>query len=56
MSFFNFTPGTDSRHESWTVSGQMWIYQLITIPLTAVTVGGVVLWAEVAQWEDGDGG
>jgi len=40
MSFFNFTPGTGE----WTVSGDMWVYWVIAIPLTVATVGTWFWW------------
>jgi hypothetical protein len=39
MSFFYFTPSADGRSEQWTVSPKFWMYWVVTIPVTALTVG-----------------
>ena len=45
MSFFNFSPGaTDAGDGIWTVSDKIWLYWLVAIPLTAVTMGIWFFW------------
>jgi hypothetical protein len=39
MSFFHFTPSADGGSEQWTVSPKFWMYWVVTIPVTALTVG-----------------
>lgn len=39
MSFFHFTPSADGASEQWTVSPMFWMYWVVTIPVTALTVG-----------------
>jgi hypothetical protein len=34
MSFFNFSPETDK----WTVSSKFWLYWIVAIPLTGLTM------------------
>ena len=38
MNFFDFS----SEDQSWTISKKLWLYCVITVPLTAVTV---FIWA-----------
>jgi hypothetical protein len=38
MSFFHFAPGAEGEAEQWTVSPQFWLYWVVTIPATALTV------------------
>jgi heme/copper-type cytochrome/quinol oxidase subunit 2 len=44
MSFFNFSPGNDSQPDEWRVSGKIWIYWVVAIPLTILTVFAWLLW------------
>ena len=44
MSFFNIAPKDASPSGTWTVSEDIWIYWLIAVPLTAVTVGTWYYW------------
>jgi len=39
MSFFSFTPGSETQHQKWSVSEKIWIYWAFVIPLTAMTLG-----------------
>jgi hypothetical protein len=39
MSFFHFIPSADGGLEQWTVSPKFWMYWVVTIPVTALTVG-----------------
>ena len=39
MSFFHFAPSADGGSEQWTVSPKFWMYWVVTIPVTALTVG-----------------
>jgi hypothetical protein len=39
MSFFHFAPGVEGEAEQWTVSSRFWLYWVVTIPATALTVG-----------------
>jgi hypothetical protein len=39
MSFFHFSPSADGGSEQWTVSPKFWMYWVVTIPVTALTVG-----------------
>jgi hypothetical protein len=39
MSFFHFVPSADSASKQWTVSPKSWMYWVVTIPVTALTVG-----------------
>jgi len=36
-SFFNFSPGSRTEPQHWTVSEKFWIYWAVTIPLTITT-------------------
>jgi len=38
MSFFDFSPGNETEPDRWTVSGKLYIYWVVAIPLTAVTM------------------
>jgi hypothetical protein len=38
MSFFHFTPSADGGSEQWTVSPKFWMYWVVTIPVTILTV------------------
>lgn len=49
-TFFNFTPGNDSQPEAWVISKQFWIYWLVTIPLTLVTMA---IWSMWRYWQRG---
>lgn len=44
MSFFNFTPATADQPEAWRVSNRVWIYFVVAVPVTAVTVGAWIYW------------
>jgi hypothetical protein len=44
MSFFNFTPGNGTQKERWTVSKKFWLYWVITLPLTALTIATWSVW------------
>lgn len=41
MSFFHFVDDDSTQLQRWTVSRDMWIYWVITLPLTALTL---LLW------------
>jgi len=36
-SFFNFSPGSSTEPQHWTISEKFWIYWAVTIPLTVAT-------------------
>jgi Mg2+ and Co2+ transporter CorA len=38
MSFFNYTPPSSNGQGEWRVSGELWVYWVVAIPVTAVTV------------------
>ena len=44
MTFFNFTPGNEAHPETWVVSEKIWIYWVISIPLTIVTILSWFTW------------
>ncbi|KAF2185996.1 hypothetical protein K469DRAFT_707178 [Zopfia rhizophila CBS 207.26] len=44
MSFFNFSPSSDSHPDEWRVSRTMWIYWIIAIPSTGLTLFAWLLW------------
>jgi hypothetical protein len=46
MSFFHFAPSADGGSEQWTVSPKFWMYWVVTIPVTALTVG---IWSIVQR-------
>jgi hypothetical protein len=39
MSFFHFVPSADSASEQWAVLPKFWMYWVVTIRVTALTVG-----------------
>lgn len=41
MSFFDFDPGSDTEPPRWTMSRMFWVYWIITIPATLLTI---LLW------------
>lgn len=47
MSFFNFDPPIQGRPGQWAVSEKFWMYWVVAIPVTALTV--VVWW----KWQSG---
>jgi hypothetical protein len=47
MSFFHFIPSADGGSEQWTVSPKFWMYWVVTIPVTALTVG---IWFLFQRW------
>ena len=44
MTFFNFTPGNEAHPEAWVVSEKIWIYWVISLPLTIVTILFWFMW------------
>lgn len=44
MSFFSFTPGDARTRASWEVSEDFWVYWVVAVPATAVTVMVWFLW------------
>jgi hypothetical protein len=38
MSFFNFTPASQDQPERWTLSEKFWIFWVVALVLTAVTM------------------
>ncbi|TVY26089.1 hypothetical protein LHYA1_G004280 [Lachnellula hyalina] len=46
-SFFNFSPATSTEPQHWRVSEQFWVYWAVALPLTLVTVAGVLFWQRV---------
>ncbi|KAF2169606.1 hypothetical protein M409DRAFT_52133 [Zasmidium cellare ATCC 36951] len=47
MSFFNFTPGNQEQAARWTVSERFWLYWVVAIPVTALTV---LVWWTWQKW------
>lgn len=47
MSFFNFTPATVDQPGRWNVSGMFWLYWVVAIPVTALTVA---VWWTWQKW------
>lgn len=47
MSFFNFTPGTGDQNGSWNVSEKFWLYWVVAIPVTALTIA---VWWTWQKW------
>ena len=44
MTFFNFSPKNGAYTEAWVVSDKIWIYWVISIPLTIITVLSWFMW------------
>ncbi|CAK3812940.1 Hypothetical predicted protein [Lecanosticta acicola] len=44
MSFFNFTQATSTSPASWSMSPKFWIYWVVAIPITALTVATWWIW------------
>ncbi|KAF2191309.1 hypothetical protein K469DRAFT_720289 [Zopfia rhizophila CBS 207.26] len=44
MSFFNFSPGDGSQADEWRVSGKIWIYWVVAVPLTGLALFSWFLW------------
>ncbi|GAB7336821.1 hypothetical protein MBLNU13_g11327t1 [Cladosporium sp. NU13] len=51
MSFFHFAPSADGGSEQWTVSPKFWMYWVVTIPVTALTIG---IWFVVQRRHSSD--
>ncbi|KAK4497465.1 hypothetical protein PRZ48_011916 [Zasmidium cellare] len=47
MSFFNFNPGSQDQPARWAVSDKFWLYWIVAIPVTALTV---VVWWTWQKW------
>lgn len=43
MSFFHHFPGAGDQAEQWTVSPKFWLYWVVTIPVTLLTIGSWLL-------------
>lgn len=43
-SFFNFSPASDTEPQHWTVSEKFWVYWVVAIPVTLVTVACWLAW------------
>ena len=43
-TFFNLTPGTNGEPDIWRVSGKFWMYWIVTIPLSGVTIACWFFW------------
>lgn len=50
MTFFDYSPGSSTQPEAWVVSKKIWIYFLVAIPLTILTVAAWFLWQ---RWQEG---
>lgn len=53
MSFFVFDPGEDGedgRPASWKVSGMIWLYFLLVVPLTTAAMGTWFWWQRRSLW------
>ena len=46
MSFFEFSPGNDTRADEWRVSSKIWIYWVVAIPLTGLTLFAWLFWSQ----------
>lgn len=46
MSFFNYTQATPSTPASWAVSPQFWIYWVVAIPVTLLTIATWWYWQQ----------
>lgn len=44
MSFFNFSPGDGKQANEWRVSSKIWIYWVVAIPLTGMTLFVWLFW------------
>ena len=44
MSFFDFSPSGDDGKESFAVSKKIWLYWVVVVPLTALTMGTWFFW------------
>ena len=44
MTFFNFSPGTDTQKESWNVSNHLWVYFSVAVPFTVLTMAAWLWW------------
>lgn len=49
MTFFNYSPGNDTQSDAWVVSTKIWIYFLVAVPLTILTVAAWFLWQ---SWQE----
>ncbi|KAF2719093.1 hypothetical protein K431DRAFT_287120 [Polychaeton citri CBS 116435] len=51
MSFFHFTDGTEISPSHWTVSPKFWLYWVVTVPLTLMTLVAWHLWQKYGmEW------
>ncbi|KAG9234148.1 hypothetical protein BJ875DRAFT_462349 [Amylocarpus encephaloides] len=48
-SFFNFSPASDGKPQKWTVSDKFWIYWVVSIPVTFLTVLFWILWQRLYE-------
>lgn len=44
MTFFNFSPGSGTQPGAWVVSPQIWVYFVVAVPLTLLTIAAWILW------------
>ena len=54
MSFFSFTPASDGEPQRWRVSNRFWIYWVVTIPITALTLMVWYMWQKKMNLPRGD--
>ena len=47
MSFFHFTDQGENQQQ-WTVSREIWMYWVVTLPLTVITIGVWLVWSRSA--------
>lgn len=47
-SFFNFSPGSSTEPQHWTISEKFWIYWAVAIPVTIATVAFWFRWQHPA--------
>lgn len=47
MSFFHYESSADNSSEQWTISPKFWVYWVVTIPVTALTI---CLWMLFQRW------
>jgi len=56
MSFFNFTPGDSSEKGQWRVSEHFWVYWVVAVPVTIMTVMSWSHWQrQVDKMSSSDG-
>lgn len=49
MSFFNFTPATDTALAQWSMATEFYLYWAVAIPVTAAAVISWLVWNRYYQ-------